>query len=308
MKRLLALATVCLLLPAPARAYFEEARTGSRGTALGPSAIAVVTDASAYYWNPAGLTDLPRPELSADFISQFGLPDVQSGAAAGAFRFRGTTVGLGWHHIGLKEVYGEDILSLAAARRVWTRASGHRLSVGATFKFGRAAFQPFPDPVTGGMVGFGAISKGSFDVGTRWQTPWRADLAWVVRDVLQPRYEFVAGSGGQLMKMRNEIAAAFRWNRESTISVGWAQVSPGRSTVSAGLEVTFYDVFAIRTGLSNLATIYQTYGKPEDIHYEGGFGIYHKGYNVDAVASTTRDLGASYRVTLRVPLHKEGGR
>ncbi len=300
MRRAVVLALL-LLLPRPAAAYFEDVRTGARGTSLGPSAIAVVTDPSAYYWNPAGLAELPRTEVTADYISMYGLSDLTSGAAAGAFRWRGTTWAGGWHHLGLKDTYSEDQLCLAAGRRVLATPSGHRLAAGLTFKFSRAAFQPFT-PTGEGEVDLGAISRGSFDAGLRWQTPWRTDIAYVVRDVFRPRYEFVLDSGGQHQARRSEIAAAFRWNRESTFSVGWTQLGGGNSTLSTGLEIDFFDVFAIRSGVSNLATIYRSYGPPENIQYEGGFGVFHKGYHVDAVASTTRELGASYRVTVRVPV------
>lgn len=306
MKTRALLLAALFLLPRPAAAYFEDVRTGARGTSLGPSSIAVVTDASAYYWNPAGLSELPHAEVTADYISMYGLQELSSGATAAAFRARGTTFALAWHHLGLQDVYSEDQFCAAAARRVLTTNSGHRLSAGVTFKFSRAAFQPITSPGEG-TVDFGAISRGSFDAGLRLQTPWRTDVAYVVRDVFRPRYQFVEGSGGNQMARRSEIAAAFRWNRESTFSLGWAQQGDGRSTVSAGLEILFYDVFAIRTGMSNLATIYRSYGLPENIQYEGGFGIFHHGYHVDAVASTTRELGASYRVTLRVPV-KLGGR
>ena len=304
-RRALVLALL-LLAPRPAAAYFEDVRTGSRGTSLGPSAIAVVTDPSAYYWNPAGLTELGKPELTADYISMYGLSDLTSGAAAGAARWRGTSFALGWHHLGLQDVYSEDQFAVAAARRVIVRPSGHRVSAGVTFKFSRAAFQPFTAADHAGTLDLGAISRGSFDAGLRWQTPWRTDLAYVVRDVFRPKYEFVEGSGGHQQARRSEVAAAFRWNRESTFSVGWTQLDGGRSTVSTGLEISFYDVFAIRTGLSNLATIYRSYGPPEEIQYEGGFGVFHRGYHVDAVASTTRELGASYRVTVRAPISLGG--
>lgn len=301
MMRRAAVLALLLLLPRPASAYFEDVRTGARGTSLGPSAIAVVTDPSAYYWNPAGLADLPRTEVTADYISMYGLSDITSGAAAGAFRWQGTTWAAGWHHLGLQDTYSEDQLCLAAGRRVLSLPSGHRVAAGLTFKFSRAAFQPFT-PSGEGTVDLGAISRGSFDAGLRWQTPWRTDVAYVVRDVFRPRYEFVEGTDGQHQARRSELAAAFRWNRESTFSIGWTQLPGSRSTLSTGLEINFYDVFAIRTGLSNLATIYQSYGPPENIQYEGGFGVYHNGYHVDAVASTTRELGASYRVTVRVPV------
>ncbi|MFN8588945.1 MAG: hypothetical protein U0704_14225 [Candidatus Eisenbacteria bacterium] len=301
MSRRLALLALLLLLPRPAAAYFEDVRTGSRGLAIGPSAIAVVTDASSYYWNPAGLAELPKTEVTADWISMYGLSELSSGAVAAATRVRGTSFGVAWHHLGLENVYAEDQLCAAAARRVLTTGSGHRLSAGLTFKFSRAAFEPFAVS-GGGIADYGAISRGSFDAGLRLQTPWRTDVAYVVRDVFRPRYEFVEGSGGHQQARRSELAAAFRWNRESTFSVGWSQLGDGRSTLSTGLEINFYDVFAIRTGLSNLATVYRSYGLPENIQYEGGFGVYHHGYHVDAVASTTRELGASYRVTVRVPV------
>jgi len=70
------------------------------------------------------------------------------------------------------------------------------------------------------------------------------------------------------------------------------------------MEVLFYDVFAIRSGLTNIATIYRATGSPHDFQYTGGFGVFHKGYYVDAVAFTNRDLGASYRVSLRFPLSR----
>jgi hypothetical protein len=127
------------------------------------------------------------------------------------------------------------------------------------------------------------------------------DFAGVMRDVLEPRYEVVAGTGGDLQQSRAELAAALHWNRESTITLGWSQQAAGAATFNAGIEILFFDVFAIRSGIANVSEVYKSYGSPNDLQYNGGFGVYHKGYFVDAAATTNHDLGASYRVTVRVP-------
>lgn len=308
MKRaLVVLASLAALAaPGPARAYFEETAVGARGLALGSSALASVSDASAYYWNPAALSELRRFELLVDYAKPFGLEDLNVGSGAVAGRAFGTGWAIAWHHLGITDAYGEDQFSLAAGRRLAEFRGGHVLAGGATYKLGRASFQEFRDPLTGATVGYGSQAKGSLDAGLKWSTPWNVDFAWVGRDLIEPRYEFVAGTGGDLQKLRQEVAAAFRWNRESTITLGWSQQDAGRTSLGAGIEISFYDVFAIRSGVSNLSRIVESYGSPTELQYNGGFGIYHRGWFVDAAATTNRDLGASYRLTLRVPVGGNG--
>lgn len=290
--------------PGPASAYFEQTAAGARALALGFSALADVNDVSAYHWNPAGLAGLTGTEVLLDVAKPYGIADLDEGTVAiGTSRF-GTGWALAWHHLGIDGAYGEELISLAAGRRLWTFPGGHALSGGATFKYGRVGFQPFTDPSTGRSLDYGSQAKGAFDTGLLWSTPWKVDVTWVMRDLLEPRYELVLGSGGHQLVTRQALAAAFRWNRESTVTGSWSQVDGGRTSINLGMEVLFHDVFAIRSGLTNIATIYRSTGSPNDFQYTGGFGVFHKGYYVDAVAFTNRDLGASYRVSLRFPLSR----
>lgn len=298
----LALALAVAVLPRPAAAYFEDVAAGARGVSMGPASIALVTDASAYYWNPAGLADLPVPEVLVDYAKPYGIESLNSGALGFAGRAFGTGWAVAWHRLAITDVYSEDQFCLAAGRHLIEGVGGHVLSGGATFKFGRVAFQPFADPLTGAPLDFGAQSKGSFDVGLRWRTPWGLDFASVVRDVIEPRYELVAGSGGNLQKARLELGSAIHWNPESTITLGWSQIDNGPATLNAGIEILFFDVFAIRSGISNIGKVLDAYGSPNELQFNGGFGVYHHGYFVDAAAVTNHDLGASYRVSLRVPV------
>jgi len=298
----LAVALACAGAATPARAYFEETAVGARVLALGFSALADAHDVSAYYWNPAGLARLRGTELLLDLAKPYGISELNEGTiAVGTQRF-GTGWALAWHHLGITNAYGEELFSLAAGRPLMTFPGGHGLSGGATFKYGRIGFVPFDDPVDGFPVDYGHQAKGSLDAAITWSTPWRVDVSWVARDLLQPRYQFVEGTGGDRLVTRQQLAGAFRWNRESTVTASWSQVDGGPISFNAGMEVTFYDVFAIRSGLTNLAVIYASTGSPNDFQYTGGFGVYHKGYFIDAAAFTNRDLGASYRMTLRFPV------
>jgi hypothetical protein len=292
---------MALLAAGPARAYLEQTDVGARVIALGPSAMADVGDVSAYHWNPAALATLRRPELLLDWGKPWAVENLGENAIAAGASHWGTGFALGWHRLGIPDAYAEDLFSIAAGRTLLASRRGHSIDAGATFKFGRVGFQPF-DLAGAGTFDYGAQSKGDFDIGTRWRTPWSIDVSWVYRNLLQPRYEFVAGTGGDHLIARQELAAALRWNRESTISVGWAQRPNAPSTLSAGMEIQFFDVFAIRSGLKNIARIYEAQQSPNDLQFSGGFGVFHKGYYVDAAAETSRDLGATYRVSLRFPL------
>ena len=298
-------AALVLAMVSPAEAYFEETAAGARGVALGASALGVIQDATAYYWNPAALSGIQRYEAIADYAKPYGVPDLNVGTLAVAGRAYGTGWAVAWHRLAISDAYSEDLFHIAAGRSVLQTARGHELSAGITYKLGRIAFQPFEDPDSGTQFDFGSQAKGSADAALKWTTPWRLDFSWVGRDLIEPRYQFVAGTDGDATERRHELAAALRWNRESVATIGWSQQEIGHATFNAGIEILFYDVFSIRSGVSNLSEIYKAYGSPNDLQYNGGFGVFHKGYYVDVAATTNHDLGASYRVTLRLPFGSE---
>lgn len=305
MNRRLAFALLALLLsPLTASAYFEETAVGARGISLGSGAIATVTDASAYHWNPAALGQLTRSEVVVDYAKPYGVPDLNAGTVVLATPRFGAGWTVGWHRLAISEVYSEDLFTLAAGRRL-VRRGQHQVFGGLTYKLGRVAFQSFTDPTHGGTIEYGSQAKGSLDAGLKWVTPWNIDLAWTGRDLIEPRYELFLGTGGDLQKFRHEVAAGFRWNRESTLLVGWSQPDLGPSTFSAGIEITFFDVFAVRSGLANVSRIYEAYGSPNELQYTGGIGVYQRGFQIDAAALTNHELGASYRMTFRMPFGPE---
>ena len=63
-------------------ANFLEIGVGSSGTAMGDAYVAVASDVSSIYWNPAGLSNVPKS--SALFMIQPWLVDIDMLFAGGA--------------------------------------------------------------------------------------------------------------------------------------------------------------------------------------------------------------------------------
>mgnify|MGYP001082270244 CR=1 FL=1 len=102
----LALLLAGLAAAGPAAAYFEETALGSRGVALGFSALASIRDVTAAYWNPAGLADLDGTQAFADYCKPHGVPDLNEGAVLAGTRRWDTGWALGWHRLGIAGAYG----------------------------------------------------------------------------------------------------------------------------------------------------------------------------------------------------------
>jgi len=299
----LALAAACAW-PAAAHAYFEEIAVDSRLLAMGSSGQAEARGVSAYYWNPAGLARLKGWEFMADYARPYGTPDLAANALIVGGRWNEVPFAAGWHRLGIADVYAEDLFIVAAGRELVALPSGHRLAAGATLKFGRVSIQKFSVGPPGMSVDYdyGARSALSADLGLIWSTPWKLSLAWVSRDPLKPDFTFGDVEDAGQVPARQEVGLAYAWNTESTLLASWSETDgSGRTRLSLGLEVTFYNVFAIRSGISNISEI--TRGDDpgvsnDEFRYVGGFGITHRGWNIDAAAETHHELGASYRATL----------
>lgn len=308
------------LLAAPAPAYFEDVSSGGRHLALGRCGAVFADDVSAYYWNPAALSRLERWDGMSHYGKPHGAEGLNAYALALGTRVRDTGVALGWHRLAISDAYAEDLFALAVGREVARWRSAHALAVGAAVKLGRVGVQPYSvempeaEPL---RFDYGSVSQVSFDVGVLWTTPWKIEVAWVGRDLNTPRYEFVAGSGGARVGFTHEITAAYRWNVESTILASWKHLptearsavagDPRSSTIDLGIEIWFYDVFALRSGFTNVASIPQYTVFGEDFGFTGGVGLKQKHWLIDAAVTTNRDLGASYSVSLRVPFGKAVG-
>lgn len=304
--RIAALALLGAMVATPAAAYFEDVDTGARAQGMGTAGAAMIEDVTAYYWNAAALDRLARPEALAAYGKPLGVSGLYTGSVAVAGRGPGALRNLGlalaWHRYGVSDVYAEDLWQLAAGRTVARTKRGHELALGGAVKVGRIGIAAFPDPLTGAPVEFGARTGVSVDTSVLWRTPWRLDVGWVGSDWNAPDYGFVEGSDGTAVATRQRVSAAYRWNRESTFGAAWTSGRDGGpARFDLGLEIWFYDVFAIRSGLTDLGGLPDPGTPAQRFQYAGGIGLRDDRWRFDAAVATTRELGTSYRFSLIVP-------
>jgi len=79
---------------------------GARAIGLGGAFGAMADDGTAFYWNPAGLARLSKPEVTMMYSSLFGLSDAQANhhVLAYAHPLRGIHLSAGWIRLGVDDI------------------------------------------------------------------------------------------------------------------------------------------------------------------------------------------------------------
>jgi len=283
----LAAAMVLLGVAPPARAYFERIEVGARGVSLGRAFVASADDASALYWNPAGLAALRRPELLLDYARPYVLDDLNEGFGAVAWPLGFGTLAAGWHHRSVADVVSEDLFSISLAR---SGSIGHgpwRIHTGATLKAARVSYD------TTDEADYGALTRVTGDAGIIVRGP-RLSVGYIVRNIVEPEFDFVSGGGGTPLPRRFDAGAAYQWHPDSKLVAAVGSGDDDRLDARIGGEVVFYDVLSVRAGVS-------------DARFTGGVGLTARRWRLDSAFVTHPDLGVSYRVSLAVPLGAQAG-
>ncbi len=276
----------------PAAAYFERLEVGGRALALGHSYHAIADDPSAIYWNPAGLAQAVRPAVLFDYYKPFVVQDLASGFAAVSYPGAGGQWGAAWHYFGLSGVERENVFSLAYAARTILPRFG-TLAVGVTGKVMSVSYssiedRPFLDTSPTNVASdYGGQTEATADVGFLYNPIEKVALGVIVRNVVEPRFDFVSGGGGTTIAREVEGALAYRWDEASLLTAGLAKTSEGYTAISIGGEVVFYDVFALRSGVF-------------DAEFWGGFGLISRRWSLDSAFVTDRNLGISYMASMTI--------
>jgi hypothetical protein len=141
---------------------------GSRGIALGGAFLARVDDASAVYWNPAGLSGLQRADLSL-MHAPIGFGDAAQTFMGLAYPTLGAgTFGIGFMHLGTGDIQGYDADSNPTASFGYSETSvyfsyaarpalpglGRSLALGVTAKTLTQSMSPWSSTSAGLDLGF----------------------------------------------------------------------------------------------------------------------------------------------------------
>lgn len=253
----------------------------ARGAALGGAMAAVVNDASALLWNPAGLAVLAKPEVGAtdvilfqdtnyDFVTgayptpkwgTFGAAYVAQNSGGFTARQLPTDPGTGFS-VGESAVIGG-----------WGKTFGP-VSVGAAVKSVRESI----DNV--------AASGAGADAGAIYRHDEHFSIGLMLQNIIQPSVTFI--STPQRYARTVDISPAYRWSWGSD----WATLAALRllkvdgesEAVSGGLELQYRGIAAARFGV-------------QDNGVTSGFGLRIGNTSVD-YAAMFEDLGLSHLITI----------
>lgn len=275
--------------PANTGLSFLKIGAGSRAVAMGEAYTAVANDASAAYWNPAGLVALNRTEMLfthnkwiQDITNEFATLAIRSGKNGFGISVMVNTI----PGIERRVIPSNEPLDVLTAHDVmlgfsYARKLTEHIHIGATLKY---LYQKIYIEETSGFA---------CDFGMQYDTPLQGVRAGLA---LQ--------NFGAMSKFREEavrlprtvrLGVAYQlpvqvMNWDLLLAVDWMKILQSTSHLNFGLESKFTKYFAIRFG-------YQNGFDDKGVH--AGFGVHFHRYRLDyAYVPFASELGDSHRISL----------
>jgi hypothetical protein len=272
---------------------FLEIGVGARSAALGGAYVSLASDATATYWNPAGLLGIKRNDILG--VHNAWIQDLRQ-------EFIGVGMHRGRHAFGLSFVgmYTGDIegrddtgaldgsfgFSDNAFSLSYAFQAAKTLGLGGTVRYVR-------ESVIGAAEGDFSLSGFSFDLGADWQTPLRGvKMAAAFRNLGgQLSYNF---DGAKSFDLPSSLQAGVSYqmqNQTGGFTVSGDLLATKGQDVSprAGVEYAYRGQFRLgagyRGGLDN-----------ENISF--GLGYTNKVNVYYAYLPISSDLGSSHRISL----------
>jgi tetratricopeptide (TPR) repeat protein len=261
MKYLPVILLILLMLTGAAAANDDAGReslfsfgAGARAMALGGGFVSIANDASAIYYNPAGLASLDYHELSfmhADLfegtIYNYGVWAYPVSSSDG--------IGIAFMRIGTDDIMrrvdgfdaGKFSFSTSQALLTYGRRFGRRLSVGVTLKAVNQSLDNLSDWTVGA------------DVGATFRLHRWLSVGAVVRDVLQPELKLDATA--EPIPRSVALGAALRDfalinHTTLTASIEAEKIDSRDIKMHLGGELSFYNTYMLRAGVDrNKATL-----------------------------------------------------
>jgi len=313
------------------RAYageFLQLGTGARSLAMGNAAIAIATDATAGYWNPAGLSELQYPAITGMHEARFD-NTVQHDFAAIAFPLgKDGGAAISVLHIGISDikdtrsafvdVYGDGIFHGDDYIDYSKVTSFGNYDWGVLFSYGQKKDSLFSYGATAKLIfrkldeenhatGFGV------DLGARYHVTPQLTLAAVGQDITTTLLSYSSGTK-ELVSPTLKIGAAYLWDIfsnndhlvlptidadirfENLGSQSEVHVGPVSSDFHFGLEYQFKKLIALRAGYNDLKM------------FTLGAGIHLPRLNIDYAFqsfSAQDQLGNTHRVSFNFSIEQE---
>ncbi len=250
---------------------------GPRALAMGGAFTSIANDASAIFWNPAGLSRIGNQEIAATHADLFGLGIKDNFAAFVLPLSPRQAIGVDWYHSGFDDDelgFGENRFDLSYGIRL-----NRWFSLGSTVKYLTRNTDLDGVEVTSG-------SGTGLDLGLL-LTPWKGlRFGWVGQDLFDTEVDF-DGTSSVAFPQNSRFATAYAFGSRGVVAMDIDD------RIHLGGELRLVDALALRAGME------QDRSGPEDwqFTYGAGFelGVFHFDYAfVDhPVLEATHHVGLS---------------
>lgn len=301
----LALAAALLIgpaLPGPARAEdpgltvlsFLKLGVGARATGMGEAYVSVVDDASATYWNPAGLLRIEHNDVMGahhEWIQDLRHEFVSFGARRGKHGFGVSFIGLYTDDIESRDETGAFAGHFGFSNSSFSGSYAYQvttsLGLGGSIRYVR-------ESLVGTIEGDFALSGLALDFGGTWTTPLEGVTAAATLRNLGGTlsYDFEGAQEFDLPTALQVGASYHRTNLQGgglTVAADFLGGRGDDASFRFGAEYAYKGVFllgaGVKTGLDN-----------EDVSF--GAGLQKKLRVHYAFTPISNDLGSSHRITL----------
>ncbi|MEW6095617.1 MAG: PorV/PorQ family protein [bacterium] len=286
-------ATLCWAKSSPgsAGAPFLKIGVGAKAVAMGEAFSSLADDISTVYWNPAGLIQLTKPEISTMYNDWF------EGIGHGFLGFgfptsRKKAIGFSIIHLGVGDIPGYTEID-----DTHYESTGNFSARDTAFAFTYATI--LTDVISLGVNIKGIVQKieneeaSSFaiDLGQLYQPPIEGLTLSVVLQNVGPRIKYSVE--GDKLPLTLKFGSAYRVGvQPMTITCDLTKPVDNNWKINLGMEVWFKDLIALRGGFNS--QVFKDLGTGITC----GFGFSLKHYQVDYAFVPYDELGNTHRISI----------
>ncbi len=306
--------TVAAITVAKYAGEFISTGVGARALGMGGAHVAVGTDITAGYWNPAGLIGLRFPQLMLMHSSRFNGIVKYDYAAVGLPSGRYQTFAISLTRLGVDDIpitaLTDPSLPLSETNQPYVKALANDAEYALYLSYARLLVGKLSYGVNVKLLHKGVGSNSAyglgFDVGIL-INPWKkllagvnlqdvttTILAWDTRhhELISPTLKLGCAYPFEFALFGSKIMPAFDVDLrfENRRSAAQMNLGPVSFDTHLGLEYALFRIISLRVGT-------------DTGHFTAGTGIRLPQLQLD-YAFMSHDLGATHRLSLRVSIEK----
>jgi hypothetical protein len=251
---------------------------------LGNSFVSVADDASALYWNPAGVVRVPRHQVLFTVEHAGEMEGLQRSFAAIVLHSSLLSGAAGWSTAGLEGALRENLFSLSLSRHLVRRTLGAFISAGGTFKVAQVALHEEGLKALPGVAE--SVTKVTGDLGVLLSPIPNVQIGAIVRNLGQPQFDLVEGGEVTTLESEVEWGLSLRLRPEAQLHFSRAHLGHGWTESRLGLELTVGAYLGIRMGVT--PSLVST-----------GFGVRWRGVRIEPSFQAHKELGLLSRIGLQ---------